>query len=101
MNTHNPDDQDHDESAVVIPLPHSESMILVAGQEDSTIQLPEWWYDQDRTRAAGRRYRGHVRLVRGPEAEQLRSELAQVVHELLSWASQDYDRKSIEDGEAV
>jgi hypothetical protein len=60
---------------------------------------PMWWYDQHAKRGKHRRYIGHIKRVGGTEGERIRRELAATIYELLDWAKQQSDVKSIESGE--
>jgi hypothetical protein len=62
---------------------------------------PVWWYDQHakRVKHKHRRYIGYVKRVGGTEGERIRRELAATIYDLLNWAKQQTDVKSIESGE--
>jgi hypothetical protein len=59
---------------------------------------PQWWYDQPRKRGDDRRYWGEVEWIGGPEADQLRDRLTEIVRDLLDWAHSE-QQKSEKDSE--
>ena len=104
MNAHNstPDNPGDDGDAVVIPLTRKARDSKENPSETGPGQ-PLWWYDQKRKRGANRTYSGQVNHIHGAEAERLRGELADVIHDLLDWATQQQHTgdHSTEDGEAA
>ncbi|PKW14267.1 hypothetical protein [Saccharopolyspora spinosa] len=77
-----PDDQSpsgDDAAASIIPLPrtppdgHIENLPQTIGDQSA------WRYDQKRTRGHDRHFPGHITRVGGPEGEQRRAELADVI----------------------
>jgi hypothetical protein len=58
-----------------------------------------WWYDQPRKRGEDRRYWGEVEWIGGPEGDQLREKLNDIVRDLLQWAHDE--RKKSETDSSV
>lgn len=101
-NDNAPDNPGDDRDAVVIPLPRKAPDDDIENVPQTGSDQPVWWYDQRRKRGGDRRYSGHVNHVHGAEAERLRSELADVIRDLLDWAAQQQTGDhSTEDGEAA
>ncbi len=89
-----------DRDAVVIPLRRTAFHNHI-GNPEAASDEPVWRYSQYGKRRGERHFSGHVRYVRGPQAERLRSELAGVLVELLDWAAQHRDDDSTESGAAA
>lgn len=96
-----PDHADDDRDEVVIPLPRKAPDDDIENLPHTASDQPVWWYEQKRKRGGDCSYSGHVNHVHGAEAERLRGELADVIRDLLDWATQQSSDQSTEDGEAA
>jgi hypothetical protein len=101
---HHPDHHNRDTNATPLlrPAPPQESGDDTPDNtQKSGADRPAWWYDQHAKRGKHkhRRYIGHIKRVGGTEGERIRRELAATIYDLLDWAKQQTDVKSIESGE--
>lgn len=92
----------HDgEDPTPIPRPRK-ALHDIESLAETQADQPVWRYDQRRKRGSDRTYSGYVKHIHGAHAERLRGELAEVVQELLEWATQQQSGdQSTEDGEAA
>lgn len=73
------------------------------GERDSTSGMTprqggsEWCYDQNRSRADERDFLGHVELIHGASAQNLRTRLAHASADLLQWAADASSAEFAED----
>ncbi|MGI8310052.1 hypothetical protein [Saccharopolyspora hattusasensis] len=75
-----------DAAASIIPLPRTAPDDHIENLPQTRGDQPVWRHDQKRTRGHDRHFTGHITRVGGPDGEQLRAELADVIGDLLCWA---------------
>lgn len=76
---------------------NASSNLDVGSPRKNSVEVTDWVYVQPRKGGNDRRYTGHVNLVHGPESRRLRNELADVIKDLLEWASSEQSgRKAID-----
>ncbi|GDY33903.1 hypothetical protein [Gandjariella thermophila] len=90
-----------DTDGVVIPLPRPAADDDIENLPNIGSDQPVWWYDQQRQRGSDRQFSGYVAPVFGTDGEQLRSDLAAIIRDLLDWANKQSRKESTEDGEAA
>lgn len=85
---HQHDDDGADEpSTVIVPLPRQAPDDHIEHLPTTTAGPPVWSYDQKRPRSGDRRWTGHISHVSGTESGRLRGEIADVIADLLRWAT--------------
>ncbi|WP_157368125.1 hypothetical protein [Alloactinosynnema sp. L-07] len=99
-----PHDSDSEPEVVIIPFPRNPPDNRPECLPGTGLDQPVWWYIQNRNRGDRRKYSGRINRISGPESERVRSELAEVIGELLEWAARRTGSQSDnagEDGEAA